>query len=273
MRPRPRLDGATVLVTGAGNGLGRHLALQAARRGAEAVIWDLDADAAEATAEAVRAEGGHAEARAVDVADREQVTEAAEARLATGDPVDVVVHNAGVVAGAALLEAPTEAIERTFAVNVLPLYWVTRAFLPSMLIRQRGSIVTIASAAGLIGVARQTDYAASKHAAVGFTESLRAELRAAGARVHTLLVCPFYLDTGMFDGVRTRWPRLLPILDADDVAGRVLDSLERGRAELILPPLARLTRPLRALPVGLYDRLADAFGVNDAMSTFSGHGR
>ncbi|MFO8076729.1 MAG: SDR family oxidoreductase [Actinomycetota bacterium] len=273
MRARPSLDGATVLVTGAGNGLGRRLVLQAARRGAAALVWDLDGAAAEATAETVRAEGGRAEARTVDVADRGQVEAAAEATLAGSGPVDVVVHNAGVVAGAPLLEAPAEAIERTFAVNVLPLYWVTQAFLPTMLARQRGSVVTIASAAGLIGVARQTDYAASKHAAVGFTESLRAELRTAGARVHTLLVCPFYLDTGMFDGVRTRWPRLLPILDADDVATRVLDSLERGRAELVLPPLARLTRPLRALPVGLYDRLADALGVNDTMTTFTGHGR
>ncbi|BDZ47490.1 hypothetical protein GCM10025866_33990 [Naasia aerilata] len=136
----------------------------------------------------------------MNVADRDQVREAAAATLAAVDRVDVLVNNAGVVTGKPLLEASEDQIQRTFDVNVLALYWVTRAFLPGMLTRRRGTVVTVASAAGLIGVARQTDYAASKHAAVGFDESLRAELRGSGRGVRTLVVCPYYIDTGMFEG-------------------------------------------------------------------------
>ncbi|MGO1228309.1 MAG: SDR family NAD(P)-dependent oxidoreductase [Brachybacterium sp.] len=86
---------------------------------------------------------------------------------------------------------------------------MTRAFLPGMLEREHG---TIASAAGLAGVARQTDYSASKWAAVGFTESLRAELRADSSAVGTFVMCPFDIDTDMFEGASTKFPRLLPIL-------------------------------------------------------------
>ena len=78
-------------------------------------------------------------------------------------------------------------------------------------------VVTVASAAGLVGVARQTDYSASKHAAVGFAESLRAELRKAGSAVRSLVVCPFYIDTGMFAGAPTTVPWLLPMRAFDAV--------------------------------------------------------
>ncbi|VXB53856.1 SDR family oxidoreductase [Arthrobacter sp. 8AJ] len=261
-----RLSGATLLVTGGGSGLGRRLALGAARRGSRVVIWDVDAAAGAAVRDEIRAAGAQAEAHAVDVTDREAV-KAAAAR--TG-PVDVLVNNAGVVSGHRLLDATDEAIERTMHVNVMALYWVTRAFLGGMAERGHGTVVTIASAAGMVGVARQTDYSASKFAAFGFTESLRAELRADQTGVNTLVVCPYYINTGMFDGVQTLWPRLLPILEEEDVAAEVLDAIEAGRRKLVLPPLVNLLPVLRILPVGVFDRLMDVLGVNRTMDHFTG---
>ncbi len=73
-----------------------------------------------------------------------------------------------------------------------------------------------------MGVARQNDYSTSKSAAFGFNESLRSELRVGRTGAKTLVVCPYYIDTGMFDGVRTRFPRLLPILKEDAVATGLL---------------------------------------------------
>ena len=122
-----------------------------------------------------------------------------EVRSAAGE-VDVLVNNAGIVSGRPLLELSDERIERTFAVNTLALFWTSKAFLPAMTARGSGHIVTVASAAGLIGTARETDYAASKFAAVGFNEALRLELRRSAPGVKTTLVCPYYIDTGMFDG-------------------------------------------------------------------------
>ena len=264
-----RLSGATVLITGGGSGLGRRMALGAARRGSRVVIWDVDAKAGAAVRDEIRAAGGSAEAQAVDVTDRKAVVAAA----AAAGPIDVVVNNAGVVSGKPLLDATDEAIERTMNVNVMALYWVTRAFLGGMASRRHGTLVTVASAAALVGVARQTDYSASKFAAFGFNESLRAEVRAARLGVNTLVVCPYYIDTGMFDGVQTRWPRLLPILQEEDVAAKVLDAIESGRRKLVLPPLVNLLPVLRILPVGLFDRLMDVLGVNQTMDHFTGRSK
>ena len=161
-------------------------------------------------------------------------------------------------------------INRTFQVNALSLYRVTRQFLPSMMERDAGTIVTVASAAGLIGVSRQTDYAASKFAATGFTESLRSELRKNGSNVSTLLVQPFYIDTGMFEGVRTKRPALLPILKQEDVATRVVDAIDKGRQSLVLPRLAFAVKIAKALPVPVLDKVADFFGINETMDGFVG---
>ena len=261
-----RLAGATILITGGGSGLGRSMAVQAARRGSRVLIWDIDAGRGTAVRDAIRAAGGLAEAQALDVTDREAVKAAA----AVAGPVDVLINNAGVVSGRKLLDATDQDIERTMNVNVMALYWVTRAFLGGMAGRGRGTVVTVASAAGLVGVARQTDYSASKFAAFGFNESLRAELRAGRSGVNTLVVCPYYIDTGMFDGVRTRWPRLLPILREEHVAGSILDAVEAGRQKVVLPPLVNLLPVLRILPVSVFDRLMDVLGVNRTMDHFTG---
>ena len=88
----------------------------------------------------------------------------------------------------------------------LPLQQTTKAFLPSMLENNHGHVVTIASSAGLFGVCGLCDYCASKFGAVGFDESLMMELRAMKKTgVHTTVVCPFFINTGMFDGVKTRY--------------------------------------------------------------------
>ena len=261
-----KMNGSRVLITGAGSGLGRRMAMEAALRGAEVIIWDLSTDGAEAVRDEIIAAGGKAKAFTVNVGDQQAVADAA---VQVGR-VDVVINNAGIVTGAKLLEATEAQIRRTFEVNTLALYWVTRAFLGGMIERESGAVVTIASAAGLVGVARQTDYSASKFAAFGFTESLRNELRTDGHSVGTLVVCPYYIDTGMFDGVRTKFPRLLPILKEATVATRVIDSIEHGREQLIMPRLARVMPLTRVFPVRGFDRLMDFFGINHTMDHFVG---
>lgn len=263
---RNPLIGQTVLITGGGSGIGRLMALGAADRGARVLVWDLDDDAARAVRDQIRARGGQAEAARVDVSDRAAVAEAA----AAASDVDVLINNAGVVTGKKLLDATDEQIARTFNVNVLPLYWMTRAFLPGMLARGHGTVVTIASAAGLVGVAKQTDYSASKFAAFGFAESLRAELKKDRTGVTSLVVCPYYISTGMFEGVRTKFPRLLPILEPEYVARRVLDAVEEGREQLIMPPFVRTMPLVRALPTRAFDAVVTFFGVNDTMDHFVG---
>jgi len=267
------LQGRIALITGAGAGIGRLLASELALRGANPVLWDLDESKLAVTLDDLRGvAGGLARGYVCDVRDRDAVYQTAErVRSEVGDP-DVVINNAGVVSGARLLDLPDEQIRRTFEVNALALFWVTKAFLPAMVRRNRGHIVTLASAAGLVGVARQTDYSASKHAAVGFDESLRAELREVSPGVMTTLVCPYYIDTGMFEGVRTRIPFLLPILRQRDVVRKIANAIERDRRVLVLPPAVRLLPVLRVLPPRVFDRVMDLLGVNVSMEHFKGHG-
>src|SRR5690606_38967603 len=164
-----------------------------------------------------------------------------------------------------LLNSSPAEIQRTFAVNTLSNYYTTQAFLPGMIERDFGKVVTVASAAGLIGVAKQTDYSASKHAAVGFSESLRAELRTLKSNVSTLTFCPYYINTGMFDGVRTRFPLILPILDQKKVVRRILRSIRNNDRMLVMPWIVKFIPAMRLLPVETFDKLADFLGINHTM--------
>ena len=173
-----------VLVTGGASGIGRLLVLRLRRAGRDRHHLGPGRRRRGASGRGGRRARRRARAHAFacDVSDREQVyARADEVRAAAGD-VDVLVNNAGVVSGRPLLELSDEHIERTFAVNTLALFWTTKAFLPAMMARGSGHVVTVASAAGLIGTARETDYAASKFAAVGFNEALRQELRRSASR-------------------------------------------------------------------------------------------
>jgi len=260
-----------VLITGGASGLGRLLALRCAELGATLSVWDLDEAGAQATAAAAADLGlGRARAFACDVGARDQVLQRAAETMQAQGPVDILVNNAGVVSGRPLLELSAEHIERTFRVNTLALFWTTGAFLPDMVARGSGHIVTVASAAGLMGSPRETDYAASKFAAVGFNEALRLELRRTAPGLKTTVVCPYYIDTGMFEGVKTRFPLLLPILKEEDVTRRIVRAIQRDAQQLVMPWMVRTLPAMRLLPVWAFDSLADFLGITTCMDEFCG---
>ena len=260
-----------VLITGGASGIGRRLVLRCAGMGATVSIMDVDEAGAQATAAEASAGGARPVlACACDVGDRDQVAARAAEIVAAQGTVDILVNNAGVVSGKPLTELTDAQIERTFRVNTLALFWTTRAFLPAMVARGSGHVVTVASAAGLIGSPRETDYAASKFAAVGFTEALRMELKRSAPGVKTTVVRPFYIDTGMFAGVKTRFPLLLPILKEADVTERILRAIQRDTPQVDLPWMVRTLPLMRMLPVWAFDSLADFFGITVAMDEFTG---
>jgi all-trans-retinol dehydrogenase (NAD+) len=251
------------VITGGASGMGRRVALECALRGADVVLWDIDAARLAAVAGEIEAAGGSARTDVCSVADREQVYRTARAVEQERGFVDVVVNSAGVVSGAPFLELTDAQIERTFDVNTLALYWTTKAFLPHMVERNRGHIVTIASASGYIGVSRLVDYAASKWAAIGFDES----------GVKTTVVCPYYVNTGMFTGVKSRFSWLLPILEEGEVSRRIAEAIEHERPRVTMPWPIFLLPLMRVLPVPVMDALANFLGVNVSMDEFVGRRR
>jgi all-trans-retinol dehydrogenase (NAD+) len=262
--------GAHVLITGAASGLGRLMALDAVRRRARVTLLDRDAKGLGRVCEEVQALGGDAEGFVVDLASRAAIQATCEEVLVHRGGVDILINNAGIVSGRTLLECSDEAIERTFQVNALALFWTVRAFLPAMQAAGRGHIVTVASAAGLAGTSRLVDYSSSKFAAVGFDESLRMELRRLGSPVRTTVACPFFIDTGMFAGVKTRFAWLLPILQPDYVVRRIMGAIAKNRSRLVMPRFVLTVPVVRVLPPWLFDAVLGFFGVNQSMDEFVG---
>ncbi|XP_041982180.1 epidermal retinol dehydrogenase 2 [Aricia agestis] len=244
-RPMKSLEGDVVVVTGAAGGVGRHLSLKLARLGAKVVLWDINKEALEKIHSAVKDEGYPVVSYVVDLANKEEVYETAERVKKEVGKVDMIINNAGIVYGDTFLELSDTAIETTYKVNILAHYWTVKAFLPDMISSGKGHIVTVSSVTGLLGTYRCTDYSATKFATVGFHESLFTELRAHGHDyIHATLVCPSYINTGMFTGVT---PRLTAMLEPDYVADSIIESARKNEVVCVLPGSIRLFLPLKTL--------------------------
>jgi all-trans-retinol dehydrogenase (NAD+) len=265
-----QIAGSTVLITGGGMGIGRLMALKMAALGARIVIWDINPDNLAKVVEELNRAGREVFGYQVDVSDREKVYDAAKLTLEEAGPVNILVNNAGIVSGKPFIECSDEQIERTIQVNTMALFWVTKAFLPQMMKNGWGHLVTISSAGGILGTPGLADYSASKFAAFGFDEALRGEFKKRGIGIKTTVICPFFIDTGMFEGVKTKYPLLLPILREGYAADRIIGAIQRNRARLWMPPLVYTVPLLRALPVPLMDWIAKFLGVTESMDEFKG---
>ncbi len=181
------------LVTGGGRGIGREIALALAGRGLAVAVLARSAAQVETVAAEARRVGVGALALAADVTDEAALT-AAVARAATAlGPADVLVNNAGIAESAPLVRTDTALWERTLRVNATAPFLLARAVVPGMLARGWGRIVNVASLAGLVGAPYVAAYTASKHALVGLTRALAAELGPKGVRVNA--ICPGYVAT------------------------------------------------------------------------------
>ncbi|XP_029635639.1 epidermal retinol dehydrogenase 2 isoform X1 [Octopus sinensis] len=264
--------GETVLITGSGSGIGRELALRFAKLGCRMVLWDVNVPGNDATAKAIKELGGSCYQYKVDLGNKDEIYETARKVNEDIGMVHILINNAGIVTGRKFLECPDELIEKTIDVNTMAHFWTVKAFLPAMIKENHGHVVTVASAAGLLGVNSLTDYCASKFAVVGFEESLRFELEVLGKDgVHTTVVCPFYINTGMFNGVKVRFPYLMPILEPGYVSDKIVEAVRCNTHILYIPRLLYYTLGLKGiLPHKCISLLARFFGVSTDMEKFKG---
>ncbi|MFC9932959.1 SDR family NAD(P)-dependent oxidoreductase [Glutamicibacter sp. NPDC127525] len=197
--PLQSVAGLHVLVTGAAQGMGLLFARQACLEGAaRVVIWDIDAAKLDAAAEELRQLGGTVETHVVDLADQSQIQRYA-ATAVEGGGIDVLVNNAGVVTGTSFAKHSTAQITAAMQVNALAPMYLTHALLPQLGRRGKGRVLTIASAAALVSNPNMSVYAASKAAALSFSDSLRLELEG-NDQIAVSTICPTYISTGMFAG-------------------------------------------------------------------------
>jgi all-trans-retinol dehydrogenase (NAD+) len=139
-----------------------------------------------------------------------------------------------------------------------------------MIERNSGHIVNISSAAGLIGVRSLADYCASKFAVYGLNESIRMEMRRIKSKVKTTVVCPFFIDTGMFAGVKTRFPLFLPIMTSSYAAKKIVTAALKNKKQLVMPRFVGIIFILRLFPPVILDTAAGFFGINHTMDEFKG---
>ena len=226
------------LVTGASRGIGLAIATRLARHGYAVGCAARDEEALDRLVTGISAESGSALGIAFDVREPDDCRHAAASVEERFGPIDVLVNNAGIGGFAPAQELEVAEWDRIVSTNLSGVFYLTRAVLPGMVSRGRGHVVTIASIAGHRGFAGGAAYAASKHALVGFHESLMLDVRGKGVR--TTLISPGSVDTAFFpDDDRDRGWMLRP----EDVAQAVEFALAAREGALVEQIVLRPHRP------------------------------
>ncbi len=215
----PDLSGQVVLVTGAGRGIGRAIALALADRGARVVAAARTESEIAAVARQIAEAGGEAASHRVDLADEASIRSLFERIDGDLGRLDVLVNNAGIGRFGPVAEFPTADLDRVLAVNLRGTFLCCREAMRRMVPRRCGTLINISSVVGFKGYPEQAAYTASKHGIMGLTKSLAVEAQPHGIRVSAVL--PGAVDTGLAGDARPDLDRSA-LLQPDDVAGAVL---------------------------------------------------
>ncbi len=264
------LNGKRALITGGASGIGRNIAERLVPEGTELVLIDLNEQTLNEALEDLESLGGKVSGYCLDITDTDSIFRLRDRVHEELGPVDILINNAGVVFGGAFLDVPFEKHVRTYRVNVEGMLAMTYAFLPDLLSRPQGHVVNIASAAGLIGLPWGTSYSSSKWAVIGFSESLRLELEMTKRdSVKVTTVCPSYVSTGLFEGVRP--PKTTSMLTPEGLAQEVVQGIKHDDVYVLTPWLVKLTPILKGLlPTRLFDTVAWTLGATSSMAHWRG---
>ena len=264
-----KINQKTVLITGACSGIGRIMARRCLEMGAARVIvWDINEAAIDATVEELSTLGkvyGHK----ADISNPASVDEAFEATKAACGPVDILINNAGIITNNKPFAEQTDAdINRTFDINTKGAMFVTLRYLKDMKERGIGHICNVTSSAGMLALPKMSLYASSKWAAVGWSQSLRIELEREKSPVKVTTIAPYFINTGMFDGIRS----FFKIQDPEVVARKTLAAIEHNTGYRGIPFSEHFIRLMQGLvPHRTFNFIfGDICGLYTVMDHFTG---
>jgi NAD(P)-dependent dehydrogenase (short-subunit alcohol dehydrogenase family) len=258
-KQRQDLAGKVVAITGGARGIGKATATALVRKGCRVAIGDLDLALAEQTAAGL---GGGSIALPLDVTDRASFAAFLDAAERELGPLDVVVNNAGIMPVTPFVEETDDSIKRQLDINVYGVIVGTQLAIERLRPRGKGHIVNLASQAGKGGFPGIATYSGTKHAVVGISEAVRAELRGSGVEV--ACVMPTVVNTELTSGVGQRW--IKPV-EAEDVANEIVDALEVPRFDVWVPRVnGVLYKVVALLPRGAREAFGRFLGVDKLMT-------
>lgn len=257
-----------VLITGGASGIGKIMVRLMLERKAKVIIWDIHQEGIDRTIAEFSGKGkvfGYK----VDVSSLEQIQETAKKVKAELGVVDILINNAGIVVGKYFNEHTPSDISKTIDINTNAPMFITREFLDDMLKQNSGHICNIASSGGLVSNPKMSVYAASKWALNGWSDTLRLEMKQMKKKVNVTTIMPYYINTGMFDGVKSK----IPILEPEATALTIVKAIEKNKKLISIPGyIYRVTRLGQAImSINLFDWFAgDILGIYKTMEQFTG---
>lgn len=234
------VKGEIVLITGAGHGIGKQLAIDYAKEGAIVVCWDINPESNASTVKEIKEEIGEKAkvyAYKCNVANREEVLEVAKKVQKDVGDVTILINNAGIMPSHRFEDHSEEEIRRVMDINVFAHFWTLQAFLPAMKKMNRGHIVAMSSIAGVVGIVNLLPYCASKFAVRGIMETLTLELRKVqpNNQIRTTTICPYMVDTGLCKKPVVKFPNFMPLLDPKKVAEEIMFAQRTEMCEVTVP--------------------------------------
>ena len=265
-----KLKDKNILITGGASGIGKIMARIALQKGANCVaVWDIsEKNIADTLAE--HQSYGNIKAYKVDVSSSQMVEDTYRQVVSELGQVDIVIQCAGIVTSNNTFNNNTiDEIDRTMKINAIAPMYVGLCALKDMVARDNGHLVTITSAAGMLSMPKMSIYSASKWCAIGWSDSVRLELQRMKSHVRITTVAPYFINTGMFNGVRSK---VFPILNPEKTAAKIIKSIELNKTFAGIPFSFHFIRLMEGmLPQAVFDWFyGDVFGIYNVMDHFTG---
>ncbi|WP_271393495.1 SDR family oxidoreductase [Aequorivita sinensis] len=263
-----QLNNKTVLITGGGSGIGKIMVRLMLERKAKVIIWDISQENINHTLTEF-SNNKNLFGFKIDVSNPEEIKETANRVKQEIGIVDVLINNAGIVVGKYFDEHTNTDIGKTMEINAIGPMYVTKEFLDGMLNQNSGHICNIASSGGLISNPKMSVYASSKWAMIGWSDSLRLEMMQKNKAIKVTTIMPYYINTGMFDGVQSK----IPILEPEAAALTIVKAIEKDKKMVTIPGyIYRFTRLGQALlSINAFDWFAGkVLGIYKTMEHFVG---
>lgn len=257
-----------ILITGAASGIGEIMARLFLERKATVIIWDIDQTNIQRVITKYSSLG-RITGMKVDVSNSSEIKEAALKVIQVFGGLDVLINNAGIIVGRYFHEHTEADIARTMDINANAPMYITHAFLHTMLVKNSGHICNIASSGGLLSNPKMSVYVASKWSLIGFSDSLRLEMEQLKKNIHITTIMPYYINTGMFDGISSK----IPILEPEAVALNIIHAIKNNKKMVTIPGyIYRLTRIAQGLlPLRIFDWFTgNVLGIYKTMDQFTG---